>query len=463
MRFPISARLFLAAVLAMLAVAALGLALVRWRFAASPLPPPRADPAIPLVVEALSAEFAAHQGWGFLPARAGARAAWLRTVVGQATGSAAAADGGATLADRIALTDASGRRLAGIAPAAPLVALASIDRRRVAIPSAHGVAGYLTIAVPRDPEDALTIAFLLHQQRGLATLAVFALVLSALGALVVATRLRRPLRALLDGSRRLARGDFDARLDDRRRDELGELARAFNELGARLQAAARSRRQWIADTSHELRTPLAVLTARVEAMQDGVRPLSLDGLEAMATQLASLRALVDDLDQLARGDEGRLSLHREPVDLWSLARSAWNAFDDRFRRCGLASRLVPPEAAAIGPGDAARLGQVFRNLMENSARYTAAGGHVMLSGEIAGGCLHLRFDDSAPAVADPDLARLGERFFRADASRSRAHGGSGLGLALSRQIVEAHGGRLEFAPSPLGGLRATVRLPLEVA
>lgn len=464
MRFPISARLFLVAVLSMLAVGCLGLGLVRWRLATPPQLPDREAADIRVLVQALSAQFDAHHDWRFLPAQADARAAWLRALAQQAARATDAPDAAwATLADRIALADGAGRRLAGIEPSRPLVALASIDRRRVPIPAAHGVAGYLTVAVPRDPDDALTIAFLLHQQRNLATLAALALLLSALVALVVATRLRRPLRALVEGSRRLARGEFDARIDDRRRDELGELARAFNDLGARLQAAAQSRRQWIADTSHELRTPLAVLTARVEAMQDGVRPLSRDGLDAMAAQLASLQGLVDDLDQLARGDVGALSLRREPVDPWAVAAAAWNGFEDRFRSLGLACHLAPPSAAAIVRGDAARLGQVFRNLLENSARYTAAGGRVALSGTVADACLELRFDDSAPAVATPDLARLGERFFRADASRSRAHGGSGLGLALSRQIVEAHGGRLDFAVSPLGGLQARVRLPLEAA
>jgi two-component system sensor histidine kinase BaeS len=269
------------------------------------------------------------------------------------------------------------------------------------------------------------------------------------------------LRALVDGARRLGRGELDARIDARRRDEFGELARSFNDLGARLEAAARSRRQWIADTSHELRTPLTVMQAQVEAMQDGIRPPDPAGLAGMAAQIGALRRIVDDLDQLARGDDGTLELQLVRLDFWAVAVDAWEGFSDRLRGQGLERRLSPPRGPAIGMGDPNRLGQVLRNLLENSARYTAPGGCVVLSGAIESAHLVLQLDDSAPGVPDAMLGRLGERFFRADASRSREHGGSGLGLALSRQIVEAHGGRLAFDSSPLGGVRARIELPLE--
>ena len=183
----------------------------------------------------------------------------------------------------------------------------------------------------------------------------------------------------------------------------------------------------------------------------------------MAAQIVSLQTLVADLDQLARGDIGALSLRLQQLDLWEIARSGWDAFEDRLLGCGLTAQLLPPAEPAVGMGDGARLGQVVRNLLENSARYTAPGGRVVLSGTVEAAQLHLRLDDSSPGVPESDLARLGERFFRVEASRSRAQGGSGLGLALSRQIVEAHGGRLDFAASPLGGLHVSVRLPLGVA
>lgn len=458
---PISVRLFLMCLLSMAIAAALALGLARWGLSDGTRHLAAGEARrIESVVRDLSVRFDDNGDWRFLPAERGARTKWLRSRLAQTGPHGDFGDELSTLGQRIALTDASGRRLAGDSPNRVLVALASIDQRRWTIPSRLGVAGYLSIAVPRDPDDALTVAFLIQKQRGLALLAVLGTALAALAAAAVAASFRRPLQALVGGARRLAGGDFDARIAADRRDEFGELADSFNELGARLSAASHSRRQWIADTSHELRTPLAVLQAQVEAMQDGIRPLTHAGLEPMRAQVNALRALIDDLDQLARSDVGTLGIQREPLDFWAVAEAASHDFDNRLRQLGLELRLRPPTRRASGIGDAGRLGQVFSNLLENSARYTAAGGCVSLAGEVEGGQVRIDLDDSAPAVPDAVMHRLGERFFRVDASRSRDHGGSGLGLALSRQIVEAHGGRLTFATSPLGGLRVCVTLPL---
>jgi two-component system sensor histidine kinase BaeS len=460
---PISVRLFLVVFASMALAGLVGLGLVRWRLGDDPTPMAAEEAQqVQALVDDLSARYAVHGDWRFLPADPDARAAWLRARVAAAARSRTPTDD-STLGARLALRDAGGHRIAGSEPAAVLVALASVDRRRWSIPSVHGTAGYVSVAVPRNADDALTIAFLVRNQRSLALLAACAFALSALAAAFAAASFRRPIAALVEGARRLGAGQLDTRIALRRRDELGELARAFDDLGARLDAASRSRRAWIADTSHEMRTPLAVLRAQIEAMQDGVRPLSHGGLSAMTAQLASMQALVDDLDQLARGDVGALLPELVPVDFWSVLRSTWDAFGERLRERGLQAEVSGAPAHARGLGDASRIAQVLRNLLENSARYTAPGGRVTLSGHVEGTQLHVFVDDSAPGVPTAALARLGERFFRVDASRSRAHGGSGLGLALSRQIVEAHGGRLEFAPSMLGGLRAHVILPLEPA
>ncbi|AXK72162.1 HAMP domain-containing protein [Lysobacter sp. TY2-98] len=460
---PLRVRLFVIGVASMLLVGIIGLALIRWSFAGGARQPLDYETdEVNAIVAVLSATFDAAGGWKALPATSAARDAWWRATIARAVETSPTPPGRATstLADRAALTDASGRLLAGTQPGAPLVMLASIDRRTWTIPSRHGIAGHLTVALPRNPDDALTIAVLMQKQRHLTVLALIGIALSALAAGMVATSLRRPIHALLEGARRLGRSEFDTQIDARRRDEFGQLARSFNELGARLKANAGSRRQWIADTSHELRTPLAVLKAQLEAMQDGIRPLSQASLASMEAQIASLQSLVGDLDQLSRGDTGALHLEREPLDPWTIAKTTWDDFAERMRERGLDARIVPPTSPAVAVADPARLRQVIRNLVENSARYTATGGSVTMTGDVEASHFRLHIDDSAPGVPATDLPRLGERFFRVDASRSREHGGSGLGLALARQIVEAHGGRLEFSASPLGGLRATLSLPL---
>jgi len=208
-----------------------------------------------------------------------------------------------------------------------------------------------------------------------------------------------------------------------------------------------------------LRTPLAVLRAQVEGMQDGVRPLTRESLGVLSVQLGSLGRLVEDLHALAGADLGERNYDMRTLDLRELVLDVWNGFAERFRSAGLAATAIGFDVAVPAEGDGERVRQVLGNLLENAARYTERGGEVRLAGSVEGRVVRIVVDDSPPGVPAPLLERLGERFFRVDPSRSRAAGGAGLGLALSREIVAAHAGELAFAPSPLGGLRVTLTLP----
>lgn len=461
---PIAIRLFLMVALSMAAVAATGAGVIRWRLAAEA---PTAtgtfeDADIDGLVGRLAAAHRAHGGWAFLPAGAEARATWLRRQAGAwAPGDLRTAPASSTLGYRVALSDARGVPLAGVTPDRWLVMLASIDRQRRPIVVDGQAAGYLTVAKPHDPDDGLVVAFLIRQQRNLALLAALAAILGGIAAGVVAFGFRRPIGALVRGTRALGQGRYATRVDARRSDELGELASTFNALAARLDASEQERRQWVADTSHELRTPLAVLRAQLEAMQDGLRPLAVDSLGASLRQVELLDRLIDDLYALARADIGELVLDLRSTDMRALVADVWAAFAGRFRDHGLDASLAGRQEPLLVVADPLRLRQVLVNLLENSARYTDAGGKVRVSVDADGGDFRLQVDDGAPGVPEALLERLGERFFRLDPSRSRQTGGAGLGLALCRRIVEAHGGRLAFAPSPWGGLRATLVLPLE--
>jgi len=354
-----------------------------------------------------------------------------------------------SLPRRITLLDAGGSYLAGRPPGAvPLV--------RRAIEAGGRTVGWLGVARGARPSDAMAYAFLAQLSSSLWLIAAMAVALSALAAVGLARHFRRPIRALEDGARQLADGRFDTRLPKSRSDELGELARHFNALAARLQGAEDARRQWVADTSHELRTPLAVLRAQLEALQDGVRSATPDTLEAMLRQVLALNKLIDDLYALARADVGALDCRPLPLDLWQLASAQARAFKARLLDAGLTLELGPAPDRATVLADPDRMRQVLDNLFENSLRYTAPGGRVHLHAHAGDGQLTLHLDDSAPGVPDAALAHLGERFYRVDQSRSRAHGGAGLGLALCRRLLEAQGATLAFAPSPLGGLRALI-------
>ncbi|QOY93330.1 HAMP domain-containing protein [Massilia sp. UMI-21] len=320
--------------------------------------------------------------------------------------------------------------------------------------------GYLGVAPSHRPGDAMALAFLDQLRSSLWLIVAAAVALSALAAVLLARHFRQPIRQLAAGAGALAGGRYDVRLPAARSDELGELARHFNALARQLESAEDARRQWVADTSHELRTPLAVLRAQLEALQDGVRHATPETLDAMLRQVLALTKLIDELYALARADVGALDCKPVPLDLWDFATAHARGFAGRLQAAGLA--LEPGAAPAYSRvlADPDRLRQVLDNLFENSLRYTAPGGAIALHAHAGAGRLQLVIDDSAPGVPDQALARLAERFYRVDASRSRAHGGAGLGLALCRRLLEAQDGAIAFAHSPLGGLRVTLSLPL---
>lgn len=283
---------------------------------------------------------------------------------------------------------------------------------------------------------------------------------AALLAWLLSRTLLRRMRGLALATHRLAAGDYTIRIDAGGHDELGQLARDFNQLAAALEHNERARRGFMADISHELRTPLAVLRAELEAMQDGIRQPTADTLAALDQQVRQLGKLVDDLHDLSLTDVGALAYRRTPIDLATVLETAVSGMRGRFADAG----LVLQADAGGGPlpvlGDERRLHQLFANLLENALRYTDAPGRVHVGWRRQDGQADVRVEDTAPGVEPARLPHLFQRFYRAEDSRNRASGGSGLGLAIGRNIVEAHGGRIDATPSPLGGLRITVHLPL---
>jgi two-component system sensor histidine kinase BaeS len=454
-------RLFAWGLGAMIAVGLAGLALVRWHFSEPSAPKDVATDRLLLDrwAQRLASEYPRTGAWATPHVPPSQRRAMWQAAVADAT-----RDAGPTavlLADRAGLVDAQGRLLAGARASPLLVALVSIDRISRAVVVDDRTVGMLVVAQPRNADDALAVAFLIRQQGRLAALAGFALLLATLASLLLAQRVRGPVHALVRGAQAWGEGRFDMRVDAGRRDELGDLARAFNALADRLQRAEDARRQWVADTSHELRAPLAVMRAQLEAMQDGVRPATADHLALLGRHLQGLGRLVDDLQTLALGDAGALVIQPARVDATAAVAASWHAFAPRFEAAGVTMTTGPLPATAIVRADASRLQQVLTNLLENSVRHTAAGGCVHLSMQAAPEHCRIVLEDSAPGVSDATLARLGERFFRPDASRRREDGGAGLGLALSRKLIELQGGALAFSHSALGGLRVTLTLPRE--
>ncbi|AJC46297.1 sensor histidine kinase efflux regulator BaeS [Xanthomonas sacchari] len=305
--------------------------------------------------------------------------------------------------------------------------------------------------------------FYAAQQRAWWTIGSASLVIAALLGWLLSRALLRRMRGLTGATHRLAAGDYATRIDADARDELGQLARDFNLLAQALEHNERARRAFMADISHELRTPLAVLRAELEALQDGIRPMTSDSLGSLHQQIGQLGKLIEDLYDVSLTDVGALAYRRAPVDLGVILVTVLDGMRARFATARLQLQEQIQTGSLPVDGDERRLQQLLGNLLENTLRYTDAGGVVQVRCARRDAVLELVVEDSAPGVEADKRARLFERFYRAEASRNRASGGSGLGLAICRNIAEAHGGAIDAEASALGGLRVVLRLPVLAA
>jgi two-component system sensor histidine kinase BaeS len=335
---------------------------------------------------------------------------------------------------------------------------AALDRRPI---QASGVVvGWLASPVQQTAFDFVDHRFQQQQWRASASVALAAMALAAVAAWFLSRGLIAPVKRLAVATRRLADGEYTTRVASTSNDELGRLVDDFNRLGNALEKHEASRRNFMADVSHELRTPLAVLKGELEALEDGVRPTSQERIQSLQAEVGLLTKLVNDIHDLSLADVGGLAYHFTPGDMAAIVGDALRLAQPRFADRGLAIDMRLPSGAMPVRGDEERLAQLLGNLVENSLRYTDAGGTVRVSLRREGSHAVIDWEDSKPGVPEDALPRLFERLFRVDNSRNRGRGGSGLGLAICRSIAEAHGGSIEARASGLGGLRIVLRLPL---
>ncbi len=344
---------------------------------------------------------------------------------------------------------------------------------RVRLSLAYGVGLLVALA------NVLTTSALMflntHDLTLLLMLLAFAAVISLAFAHAVAGVLTAQIGDLSNAARQLSEGDFSARVNARGSDEIGRLATAFDNMAEQLQQAfARERaleagrRELISAVSHDLRTPLATTRAMVEALADGVvtdRPDVQRYLGLILHDIQHLSRLIDDLFELSQIDSGALRLRHVPVDVAQLVAETVAAYQAPAAENDV--RLEEAVASSIEParleGDPDRLQRVLRNLLDNALRHTPAGGTIQVEAASAGGQVQVSVSDSGPGVAEADLERIFDRFYRGETSRRRDEGaasGAGLGLAIARGLVQAHRGRIWAEPSPLGGVSVQIRLPV---
>ena len=320
------------------------------------------------------------------------------------------------------------------------------------------VVGYLVVG--SGPQEAL-LAENLGRSILYAGLAAGAVAI-ALG-LVLTRTVARPLQVLAEGTRRIGQGDLAHRVAVTSPDEIGDLARRFNEMAAALERQEESRRALTADVAHELRTPLAVIRAQVEALQDGVFDLTPEAVAPIHDQVLLLGRLVDDLRELALAEAGQLPLERSETDPAALAERVAAAFGPRAQTAGIDLRVEAPAGLSPLWADAQRLEQVLANLLTNALRHTPPGGRVALRVAEEGGRLAFRVEDSGSGIAPEDLPHVFDRFYRGDPARSTGDGHTGLGLSIAQGLARAHGGEITVESCPGAGSTFIVTLPTGVA
>lgn len=293
--------------------------------------------------------------------------------------------------------------------------------------------------------------------------AVFVGVLAAvvLG-VVVARYVTAPLRQMSAAASRVGAGDLAQQVPVPSDDDLGSLAAAFNTMTSDLRRLEDSRRNLVADIAHELGTPLSVLQANLEGMLDGVVEAAPDRLAALHTQVRLLARLVEDLRDLSLAQAGRLPLDLRPVDLAALAVDAAAAVIPHAAEKDVTVRSRIASGLPTIVADRERLMQIVHNLLDNAIRHTPAGGEVTVGLDRLGDQVRLWVQDTGPGIPPEETARIFDRFYRLDASRSRASGGSGLGLAIVKSLVEAHGGQVTVTSQQGEGSTFSVVLPMRL-
>lgn len=271
----------------------------------------------------------------------------------------------------------------------------------------------------------------------------------------------RPVEALTAAAQRMERGDLDVRVAVRSRDEIGRLAQAFNAMAETLARQESLRRQLVTDVAHELRTPLTHLRCQIEGLEDGLVTPDAAALRSLHEETLLLARLVDDLQDLALAEAGRLSLELAPLDPGALIATALQAVRAAAEEAGV---TLIGEAPALPPvlADRERVAQTLRNLLSNAIRHTPRGGRIEVSAARAHEHIAFVVRDTGCGIPADQLPLVFERFHRVDPARARATGGAGLGLAIVRRLVEAQGGEVSVASREGEGAAFRFTLPAAV-
>ena len=290
-------------------------------------------------------------------------------------------------------------------------------------------------------------------QKALVHAALFGLLAALVASLFLGRAIAGSLEELTRAARAVALGDRTRRVAVRGNDEIAKLGASFNALVESIERGETLRRNLVADVAHELRTPVTNLKGHLEALEDGLLSPTPETLASLREETDRLARLIGELQDFTLADAGALTLAREPIELDSFLRSAAAAIEPRAAAQGVAVRAT---GSGTIEADRARLAQAVANLLDNALNHTPRGGHVNLEGG-PGATIVVR--DDGEGIAPEHLPFVFERLYRADPSRARATGGAGLGLALVKRLVEAHGGTVAIDSAKGRGTQVTIVLP----
>ena len=294
------------------------------------------------------------------------------------------------------------------------------------------------------------------------SVALLAALTAALAVSIYVTgRIGRSVAGIASAASDVAGGHYDARVP---RPSLGtefdDLAHAFNEMAGRLGSVEQTRRRMLGDLAHEMRTPVATLDAYLEGLEDGVASLDADTAEVLRAQTRRLALLAEDLGAVSRAEESGPQLRAVPATPEALVTAAVDAAADRFAAKGVHLDSHAPANLPRVKVDVDRIGQVLGNLLDNALRHTPPGGAVTVGARQSGRDVELLVTDTGDGIPAEHLPHVFERFYRVDAARDRANGGSGIGLAIAKALVDAHGGQIHATSlGPGRGAQFTLTLP----
>ena len=380
----------------------------------------------------------------------------LLDAAGAVAGATAAELRGAT----VRLDGGGGVEIATRPAVGPALRLLFKGTARMTIESAGRPVGVLHAVQMPSPGQKVERA---RMQKGIFGGLAIALALGgALAVVLILTLSRavlRPVRELTGAAQSMARGDLTVRVTPRSRDEVGRLARSFNAMADALARQEELRRNLVSDVAHELRTPLTNLRCQIEAIEDGLAQPDADAIRSLHEETLLLSRLVDDLQQLSLAEAGALRLERAAVAPADLIDQAVAALRPAAIEAGVALEAETPPLPDV-EADPERIAQVLRNLLTNALQHTPAGGRVTVLSRRAGEQVEIAVRDTGRGIPAEHLPLVFERFHRVDPSRSRATGGAGLGLAIVRRLVEAHGGAVRAESEEGKGSTFSFTLPI---